>query len=220
MKNRHAAARVFCSACNCEKYISAQMVEKGQSKSCGCQKYTYRPSGLDNKKTKNLIGQKFGKLTVLNCSSEKTKRVEWVCECECGNLKNVPGLYLTQGEIKSCGCDRYKIGENNPLWQGYKEISGKVWSGLKTGAKVRNLEFSITIENAWEKFIEQNRKCRLTNLDIEIGTTASLDRIDSSKGYLIDNIQWLHRHVNVMKWDLEQQYFINMCKLISENNKQ
>jgi hypothetical protein len=50
-------------------------------------------------------------------------------------------------------------------------------------------------------------------------TTASLDRIDSSKGYVIDNVQWLHRDINMMKQRFSQEYFINICKHIAENNK-
>ena len=37
--------------------------------------------------------------------------------------------------------------------------------------------------------------------------TASLDRIDSSKGYTEDNIQWVHKDVNQMKMDLPEQRF-------------
>jgi len=70
-----------------------------------------------------------------------------------------------------------------------------------------------------EIFLEQDKKCALTNLDIEMGTTASLDRIDSSKGYINGNIQWLHKNVNQMKWDLNQSHFISLCELIVENNK-
>jgi hypothetical protein len=44
--------------------------------------------------------------------------------------------------------------------------------------------------------------------------TASLDRIDSSRGYTADNIQWVHKHVNLMKRSFNEEYFINTCKQI------
>ena len=47
--------------------------------------------------------------------------------------------------------------------------------------------------------------------------TASLDRIDSNKGYTIDNVQWVHKDINKMKMDLEEDVFIDNCKLIIEN---
>lgn len=219
MKNRHAGVKVLCSACGQERVISAQSFERGKSKSCGCQKYINRPSGLACKKTKSLIGEKFGKLTVVDCAGMKAKRVRWNCKCDCGNTKTVVGVYLTQGETASCGCDRYKTGAKNPLWEGYEEITGKMWSGIKNGAKVRNFEITVSIEEIWQKFLAQNRKCAITGLDLDMGLNASLDRINSAKGYTLENTQWVHRDVNVMKWDFDQNYFIQMCNLISKYNE-
>ena len=45
--------------------------------------------------------------------------------------------------------------------------------------------------------------------------TASIDRIDSSIGYVIGNVQWVHKQVNFMKGTMEQKEFIKFCKLIS-----
>lgn len=52
----------------------------------------------------------------------------------------------------------------------------------------------------------------------ELGT-ASVDRKDSTKGYLQDNIQILHKHVNIMKLNHTQDYFIDLCKRIAKNNE-
>ena len=46
------------------------------------------------------------------------------------------------------------------------------------------------------------------------GKTASLDRIDSSKGYTIDNIWWIHKFANDTKWDLSLERYIYLCKLL------
>ncbi len=48
------------------------------------------------------------------------------------------------------------------------------------------------------------------------GVSASIDRIDSSKEYTIDNVQLVHKDVNLMKNHFNQDYFINMCKMISK----
>lgn len=45
--------------------------------------------------------------------------------------------------------------------------------------------------------------------------TASLDRIDSSKPYIIDNIQWVHKDINFMKRTYSHDYFIKLCKLVA-----
>lgn len=51
-----------------------------------------------------LIGQRFGHLTVLQDSGERFHRgVVWTCQCDCGNIKNIPNLYLKNGHVKTCG---------------------------------------------------------------------------------------------------------------------
>jgi hypothetical protein len=46
---------------------------------------------------------------------------------------------------------------------------------------------------------------------------ASLDRIDSSKGYAKDNIQWVHTMVNMSKNRYNQQKFVEMCIAVARN---
>lgn len=63
----------------------------------------------------------------------------------------------------------------------------------------------------------------LSGLKIELSInrknqTASLDRIDSSKGYIEGNVQWLHKDINQMKINFNQKDFIKYCKLIAKNN--
>jgi hypothetical protein len=48
--------------------------------------------------------------------------------------------------------------------------------------------------------------------------TASLDRIDSSKGYVEGNVQWVHKRINIMKNDLSDSEFIEWCRVVSKNN--
>ena len=72
----------------------------------------------------------------------------------------------------------------------------------------------------------QDCKCALTGWDIsfpEVGHSqsapASIDRIDSSMGYVRGNIQLLTRHVNMMKQVYDNTYFIDVCKAVAENHK-
>ena len=53
--------------------------------------------------TKELIGKKFGKLTVLRESNMKHKLV---CKCDCGNIREIYAIDLINGHTKSCGCMR------------------------------------------------------------------------------------------------------------------
>lgn len=53
-----------------------------------------------------MLGKKFGKLTVLEKDLERTTKnyIYWICQCDCGNKKSVRGTSLRAGEIQSCGC--------------------------------------------------------------------------------------------------------------------
>jgi hypothetical protein len=46
------------------------------------------------------------------------------------------------------------------------------------------------------------------------GYTASLDRIDSSKGYIVGNVQWVHKDINFMKFTFSESRFIDLCKKV------
>ncbi len=174
-----------------------------------------------------MCGKKYGELTVLDRNGKMYGQAAWLCQCSCGNYKTIAGDNLRKGCSTSCGCKWKRNGNKNPLWSGYEEISGSVWTRIQSGAKARNLEFNINIEYVWNLFIQQNKKCKLTNLDIFMApgssdekraeATASLDRIDPKKGYIEGNVQWVHKDVNRMKNHFNQQYFIDICKHIAKN---
>ena len=118
----------------------------------------------------------------------------------------------------------YLSGEDNPKYTGYKEMQGSFLSAIRASARTRNIEYSVSNEYIWELFIAQNRQCKYTgmpiffsknNLEHRMGfATASLDRIDSSKGYIEGNVQWLHKRINVMKGNMDEAEFLNFCKAV------
>jgi hypothetical protein len=126
---------------------------------------------------------------------------------------------------KSC----YLSGPENPRFTGHEEIQGTYLASVKNKAKSRGLEFSVTNQYLWNLFLEQDRKCAYSGLKIFFARTnlehingdytASLDRIDSSKGYIEGNVQWLHKRVNIMKGNMEQQEFLDFCEAITFQNK-
>jgi len=103
---------------------------------------------------------------------------------------------------------------DNAAWTGYKDIPGKAFSRLKNGAKQRNLRFEITIEDIWKQYIHQEKLCAFSGIPIEFGLDASVDRIDSSVGYLKYNIQIVHKTLNMMKKDMPNDLFISWCRMV------
>ena len=98
------------------------------------------------------------------------------------------------------------------------------WTTIVKCAKVRNLELDITPEYVLELYHKQGGRCAISGVQLTWKTshrgscTASLDRIDNSKGYLKGNVQWVHKHINYMKRTHSQEYFIELCKLVARNN--
>lgn len=176
----------------------------------------------------NLTNRKFGKLLCIKPTGEfRNSAREWLCKCDCGNEHKATANHLVCGNIKSCGCISRQENSKHKNWTGYAEISGRYFAALKQKAVERNLEFSISIEYLWGLFEKQNKLCKLTNVPIKFASsakrkaveqTASLDRIDSSKGYIEGNVQWIHKDVNFMKQDFSETEFYNWCKKVVINN--
>lgn len=173
---------------------------------------------------KILKNQKYGNYKIFSNNTQKTKTGgNLLYECQCNICNKI--LYLRKDSLlrrvnkPKCLCSK-NYGLHG--FKGYKEIYSTFWTNLKYQAKCRKLEFSITIEEAWDLFLKQDRKCAYTNMVIKHshshktknGNTASLDRIDSSKGYTIDNVQWVDNRVNMMKWKLKEEEFLDLINKI------
>jgi len=161
--------------------------------------------------------------------NSKLKRVFWECKCSCGKTKFVDSNALSTGRTKSCGClksDKMK----KQFRTGTRNITGKYWGHVLRGAKSRDLEFSISIDYAQKLLELQEFKCSLSGKELIMSiensfklagsdwiNTGSLDRIDSSKGYIEGNVQWVHKLINKMKNDIPEEIFIDYCSLIHNN---
>ena len=123
--------------------------------------------------------------------------------------------------------------------QGTGDLTKTQLLRIKQSCDSRDIEWDkeyMTTENLWNLMIEQNHKCALSGLDIWLskgknipmqtnqrnldysGWNASLDRIDSNIGYVQGNLQWVHRNINIMKNSYSQEYFIKLCKLVTNKN--
>lgn len=92
---------IWHCVCDCgnECDVAGRYLVRDEVKSCGC---------LQNELCHNLVGQRFGKLTVISKTDRRTKSggIIWHCKCDCGNELDVSGNSLITGNTKSCGCIR------------------------------------------------------------------------------------------------------------------
>lgn len=85
--------------CSCEcgtiRNVRWKYLKSGKSKSCGCTK------------KESLIGEKYGRLSVIKESSKNNKNQrQWICVCDCGQIVCLTTHTLKTGHTLSCGCLR------------------------------------------------------------------------------------------------------------------
>jgi hypothetical protein len=184
---------------------------------------------FNNRKIKDITGIRSGKLVALRpvnpenrYCDENRKVTLWECQCDCGNKTTVRAERMSgKYKYKSCGCligsrhirfvtkRGYKLPEDRAL---PNEFCGCIpmwyFNQTKRSSTKRRIEFNVTATYVNDVFLKQNKKCVLSGVDLVFGltkfdnknkTTASMDRIDSWRGYVEGNIQWLHKDANIFK---------------------
>jgi hypothetical protein len=147
------------------------------------------------------------------------------------------GLYTTRYSnsirVAIHGCrhcsEKYHSGNRHSSWKGSGVITGDFMHDIRSGArrKSRTLEVSIDVKFLDDLWASQDGRCAYTGIQLVMGTakgnietTASLDRIDSSLGYVEGNVQFVHKMVNKMKWDHSHNDFLMWVNLISNHTKE
>ena len=186
------------------------------------------------KKCYNKVGKRFSRLTVISYTGKTTKHRSkiYLCRCDCGKEKEISsGVLRLKSGTKSCGCFSLEAksrlsGNKNPYWKGYGDLPKRHWNQIVYSAIKRGLPIVLTIKQAWEIFLKQNKNCALSGLPLSIHSTgghnarngtASLDRIDSKKGYEEGNLQWVHKDINKMKQEFGESKFLDYCFQITKH---
>jgi len=160
---------------------------------------------------------KFGKITLLNYV-QHNGRYKWKGQCDCGNITyNRTCRYTSDNPISSCNdCARKilsilpnNLSKKNRMIRQYKRRIQK-----------KGLEFDLTNEQ-FLKLIEQDcNYCGRSSTEtpnIQDLKINGIDRINSSKGYNLENVVTCCSDCNKMKLDYSEEYFYNLIKLIHHN---
>jgi hypothetical protein len=189
---------------------------------------------------KDRTNDKYGRLTVLSHAGKDHRGKHlWLCLCKCGVKKVVVSDNLSSGKSNSCGClkaeflakkgNQYGLYEDREkallkvqychlkrrdVKKGFCEtISLAVFSLLsKSPCKYCGIEYSKEIEDRLNESKSQKR------LSDHILKSNGIDRVDSSKGYTVDNSVACCKYCNTAKNTMSEGEFYNWIKRVYKFN--
>lgn len=161
----------------------------------------------------DITGKRFGLVSILRKTDERTKdnRIVWECRCDCGKVLFRSAKDLKSGHTKSCGCFRDEVVKNNnpntrhslryhPLYKKLMDMKSRCYNKNNKRYYLYG-ERGIKICKGWldsiQAFVDWATKTGWTK-------EMTIDRIDSNKDYCPENCQWLTRSEHSIKTNIER----------------
>ena len=188
IKNHRAYWHCRCD-CGGTCVANGASLRNGETKSCGC---LHREVLV-----KDLTGQRFGRLTVIEAAGMRHRCIQWKCRCECGNIVVIDGTSLRRGRSKSCGClSKELFIERNTTHNMTGTPIHHTWSDMKqrcTNPKHNSYSRyggrGITVCDEWLNSF-QTFYDYVSKLEHFGEEGYSIDRIDNNGNYEPGNIRW------------------------------
>ena len=181
----------------------------------------------------NLVGRRFIRLVVLEEAEKKARQTHrmWKCQCDCGNITIVSQTHLLSGHTTSCGCLR--VDHTAVPDAGLRSLMQR----YKNGASKRGIEWTLTKEQfktltsspcyytgrlprkehrcfgvLWRE--ARNRPPREGGVYVFNG----IDRLDSTKGYTVENCVTACAEANLAKQSLSHDEFLDLCREVAQHH--
>lgn len=149
----------------------------------------------------DLTGQRFGRLTVLECLGANNKgRIDWKCACVCGKEVVKYTAMLRSGKARSCGCYQKEVARAHTLSMtrhgnysgGRPTAEWSAWAAMRARCTVVSHAFypayggrGITVCERWQIF-----ENFLADMGARPGPGYSIDRRKNELGYSPENCHW------------------------------
>lgn len=200
-KKRRCVAKCDCGTI---KEYQLDNIKTGNTTSCGCSRQV----------NSDIIGQKFGMLTVLSYSHSKNRKTYWLCKCDCGNEKVLRlDSFKTNREHKTVSCGCYNKIKAKSTTHGLSDTKlYHVWASMKDRClNPNNKHYSryggrgIQIYPEW--FDYNNFYTWSMSNGYEDGL--SIDRIDNNGNYEPNNCKWTTQYTQNRNTSRNRMYQIN-----------
>lgn len=190
---------IVCWICKCDcgniKSVRAGNLRTGHTKSCGM-------CNRSQNKIKDLTGNKYGRLTVIELVGCENHQSQWLCKCKCGNTKIVSAYNLKSRATTSCGCllkeTRKKTKHkthgmtNTRIYSEYRSMINRCSPKYHCRSSYYDKEIKV-----YDEWLGENGFLAFYKWSIENGydDTLTLDRINNDKGYSPYNCRWVDMKV-------------------------
>lgn len=182
---------------------------------------------------KELIGKRFGSLTVIgHIYTEQSKRVFlWVCKCDCGKEVKVRNTRIRNS--KGCGkCAMVLVNkQKNKLFeQPHYSLKRRLYLAYKKNAMTEHKDFNLTMKDCFKLFenecyycgeLPKPTKSKKGNSVDGLFLRNGIDRLDNSIGYVLNNVvsccdtcnygKHIKGHDEFLSW-IEKIYFNQIKK--------
>lgn len=171
-------------------------------------------------RVKNLVGQRFERLTVISHAGQRSvsRNHFWNCVCACGATVTVDGAHLRSGATKSCGCYARNVaraaGDRTRTHGMARSSTYNIWRSMLARCENPSRKDypryggrGITVCKRWHKF-----ESFLADMG-ERPAGLSLDRRNNDRGYTRANCHWAtgteqarNSHANrILEWNCVRQ---------------
>ena len=170
-------------------------------------------------KFKDLTGNRFGMWKVIKVNGyDNQNKILWLCECECGNERNVSGNSLRSGRSNSCGCYDFKLNKTKHFSSDLPEY--RIWKAMKTRCDNPNADNFIHYGAKGIKVCERWQIFENFYKDMGSRPTVnhSIDRINVNGNYEPNNCRWVTHTQQVRNVGLRKDN-LSGCKGVVFNTK-
>lgn len=187
--------RHFLCLCKCGNKSPVRGIDLRQGRSTRCRQC----ARAETSTLHEMLGARFGKWTVLECSGRRFDSYQFLCKCDCGTTKKLHGPALRRGDTTQCTkCANIKKARNNRTHGRSKTRLYKVWSSMKSRCQDPNSNAykwygarGIQVCERWQLFENFIEDMGIPNPGLTI------DRIDNDGNYEPGNCRWVSHAENM-----------------------